>query len=97
MNNCPRTEKLRTVLDHLFNGLSCSENIIQTIIHWKNTYWNLAPQDDFECDLLVSHLLSSKIADFIVVMLFIPSLKILKRRIIKAHFLMMQRSLKLTV
>lgn len=70
MNYCPETEKLKNVLDYLFDGLPCPENIIQTITHWKSNYWCLAPHASFDCDLLVSHFLKSKTADFMVVMFF---------------------------
>jgi hypothetical protein len=84
---CPETEKLKTVLDHLFNGLPCPKNIIQTITHWKSNYWCLAPHSSFDCDLLVSHFLKSKIADFMVVMFFDSFIENIEEENIKQPFL----------
>ena len=80
-------EKSKNSLDHFFYGVPCPLNIIQTITHWKNTYWNLAPQDDFDCDLLVNHLLDSKIADFMLVMFFDSFIKNIEDENSKTSFL----------
>lgn len=87
MNYCIETEKLKAAMKHFCEGTPCPENVVKTVIHWKKSYWNLAPHSEFDCELLVNDFIKSNAVNFLDVMFLDCFIENLEHEDHKASFL----------